>query len=157
MLFGYSGASPCAGVWWCAPSRGAGRCGEGRGLCGSAAGQNPLSLFGCAEKRKRLLMVSREKTLAAAFQAPPETPFSAFYGGYWGADLSACVHSTVHSGPVSWGRSRILPASVFAAAVRWLRKIGNVGGTPPQMPGCGSEKRTAAHPGGTRSSDDVKS
>ena len=45
----------------------------------------------------------------------------------------------------------------FAAAVRWLRKIGNVGGTPLRMPGCGSEKRTAAHPGGTRSSDDVKS
>ena len=30
MLFGYSGASPYAGVWWCAPSRGAGKCGEGR-------------------------------------------------------------------------------------------------------------------------------
>ena len=46
-------------------------------------GQNPLSLFGCAEKRKRFLMVSREKTLAAAFQAPPETPFPACLRGFW--------------------------------------------------------------------------
>ena len=157
----------------CAPSRGAGKCGEGRGLCGSAAGQNlfpcrrecrgspaaskppfvvgsncaifgtpcggghpscrsvaplhtvaalrfpapsgppiaplprnrlafsaaggasPLSSspqnplrwafvgapIGCAEKRKRFLMVSREKGLAAAFQAPPETPCSALFTG----------------------------------------------------------------------------
>ena len=47
-------------------------------------GQPPLSLFGCAEKRKRFLMVSREKTLAAAFQALPETPFPAFYEGLLG-------------------------------------------------------------------------
>ena len=59
--------------------------------CGSAAGQIPLSLFGCAEKRKRFLMVSREKTLAEAFQAPPEMPFPAFYGGYLDADLSAWI------------------------------------------------------------------
>ena len=57
-------------------------CGEGRGL------QNPLSLFP-GKKRKRLLMVSREKGWAAAFQAPPETPFPAFYGGYWGAESRA--------------------------------------------------------------------
>ena len=58
-------------------SRWHGGAGEARHL------QNPLSLFGCAEKRKRFLMVSREKTLAAAFQAPPEMPFPPFTGVIW--------------------------------------------------------------------------
>ena len=40
--------------------------------CGSAAGQNPLSLFP-RKKRKRLLMVSREKGLAAAFRTSSGT------------------------------------------------------------------------------------
>ena len=65
-----------AGGRWCAPLGREGSAGEARGL------QNPLSLFGCAEKRKRLLMVSREKGWAAAFQAPPETPFPALLRGF---------------------------------------------------------------------------
>ena len=139
---------PLTGGWWCAPSRGAGRCGEGRGLCGSAAGQNPLSLFGCAEKRKRLLMVSREKTLAAAFRASPGTPFPAFRGGFGGADLSAWT-THPHMQFCRLGALPDAPCSSFAAAVRWLRKTGNVGGKSLRIPGCGSEKRSRVHPGGT--------
>ena len=88
-------------------SRWHGGAGEARHL------QNPLSLFGCAEKRKRFLMVSREKTLAAAFQAPPEMPFPAFYGGYLDADLRDCVHSTAYGSFGSWGWFRMPPASVL--------------------------------------------
>ena len=58
-------------------------------------------------------MVSREKTLAAAFQAPPEMPFPAFYGGYLDADLRDCVHSTAYGSFGSWGWFRMPPASVL--------------------------------------------
>ena len=68
--------------------------------------------FGCAEKRKRLLMVSREKTLAAAFQTSFETPFPACYGGYWGADSRACVHSTAYAGSEAEGAS-VCPLLLF--------------------------------------------
>ena len=78
--------------------------------------------FGCAEKRKRLLMVSREKTLAAAFQAPPEMPFPACYGGYLGADLQACVHSIAYGSCESWGWFRMLCRSLL------LPQSGGCGG-----------------------------
>ena len=58
-----------------------GSAGEARRLCGSAAGQNPLSLFPW-KKRKRFLMVSREKGLAAAFRASPGT-LAAPVTGVW--------------------------------------------------------------------------
>ena len=104
--------------------------------------------IGCAEKRKRLLMVSREKTLAAAFRASPGTPFPAFHGGFGGADLSAWT-THPHMQFCRLGALPDAPCSSFAAAVRWLRKTGNVGGKSLRIPGCGSEKRTAGHPGGT--------
>ena len=118
--------------------------------CGSAARQPPLSLFGCAEKRKRFLMVSREKTLAAAFQTSFEMPFPACYGGYLGADSRACVHSTTYGSFESWGWSR-MPLLLFCCrslVVAEGRKC--VGVKSLQPPGCGSEQRTAVHPGGTR-------
>ena len=109
--------------------------------------QNPLSLFGCAEKRKRFLMVSREKTLAEAFQAPPEMPFPAFYGGYLDADLSAwitqprmavseagggsgcplllfCCRTLAVTGDWWKGRSRMPSASVFLPRSGGYRKNG---------------------------------
>ena len=104
--------------------------------------------FGFAEKRKRLLMVSREKTLAAAFRASPGTPFPAFRGRFGGADLSAWT-THPHMQFCRLGALPDAPCSSFAAAVRWLRKTGNVGGKSLRIPGCGSEKRTAGHPGGT--------
>ena len=60
----------------------------------SSSPQNPLrwAFVGCPfprKKRKRLLMVSREKTLTAAFQTLFEMPFPAFYGGCLGADSRA--------------------------------------------------------------------
>ena len=84
----------------------------------SSSPQNPLrwafvgAPIGCAEKRKRLLMVSREKTLAAAFQTSFETPFPACYGGYWGADSRACVHSTAYAGSEAEGAS-VCPLLLF--------------------------------------------
>ena len=57
-------------------------------------------------------MVSREKTLAAAFQTSFEMPFPACYGGYWGADSRACVHSTTYGSFESWGWSR-MPLLLF--------------------------------------------
>ena len=96
-------------------------CGEGRGL------QNPLSLFP-GKKRKRLLMVSREKGWAAAFQAPPEMPFPAFYGGYWGAESRVWTTQPCMAGSEIGGGSGDALCFSFAAAVRWLREIGGRGG-----------------------------
>ena len=85
----------------------------------SSSPQNPLrwafvgAPIGCAEKRKRLLMVSREKTLAAAFQTPFETPFPACYGGFGLVMAGGLDHSTTYGSFNSWGRSRMLPASLL--------------------------------------------
>ena len=43
--------------------------------------------IGCAEKRQRFLMVSREKTLAAAFRASPGTLAAPVTGGWPGRNL----------------------------------------------------------------------
>ena len=144
-------------------------CGEGRGL------QNPLSLFP-GKKRKRLLMVSREKGWAAAFQAPPETPFPAFYGGCLGADLSDCVYSTAYGRFRSWGCFRMPFAPLLLPHIGSCGKIVGRGGSgwpllffcrcgsiertvpgPLKLPGCGSEKRKAVHPEGARTSVGIKS
>ena len=101
----------------------------------SSSPQNPLrwasvgAPIGCAEKRKRFLMVSREKTLAAAFQAPPEMPFPAFYGGCLGADLSDCVYSTAYGRFRSWGCSRMLSVSLLLPHIGSCGKIGGKGGS----------------------------
>ena len=89
-----------------------GSAGEARRLCGSAAGQSPLSLFPW-KKRKRFLMVSREKGLAAAFQAPPEMPFPACYGGFGLVAVDGLDHSTAYGSCKSWGRFRIPSASLL--------------------------------------------
>ena len=85
----------------------------------SSSPQNPLrwafvgAPIGCAEKRKRFLMVSREKGLAAAFQAPPEMPFPACYGGFGLVAVDGLDHSTAYGSCKSWGRSRIPSASLL--------------------------------------------
>ena len=91
--------------------------------------QNPLSLFGCAEKRKRLLMVSREKTLAAAFRASPGMLAAPVTGvlDWW--KLTGLDHSTAYGSCKNWGNSRMPFCSSFAAAVRWLREAGAGGGS----------------------------
>ena len=96
--------------------------------CGSAAGQNPLSLFP-RKKRKRLLMVSREKGLAAAFRTSSGTLAAPVTGAWPGGDLRAFAHSTTYGSYESWGYFRMHPASLFTAAPWRLREIG-VGALP---------------------------
>ena len=74
-------------------------------------------------------MVSREKGSAAAFQAPPEMPFPAFYGGCLGADLSDCVYSTAYGRFRSWGCSRMLSVSLLLPHIGSCGKIGGKGGS----------------------------
>ena len=150
--------SPVPGVRRCAPSRGAGKCGEGRGL------QNPLSLFP-RKKRKRLLMVSREKGWAAAFRASPGTLAAPFTGvlAWWGlAGLCPFNHiwklrklgvfpdaPSFSFAAAPWrlrktvGRRSRMPCRPLFAAASWrLREIGGKGG-----PGCSAVLFLLPHPG----------
>ena len=79
-------------------------------------GQNPLSLFGCAEKRKRLLMVSREKTLAAAFRTSSGTLAAPDTGGLARWKPAGVAHSTTYGSCESRSPARMLCRSLFAAA-----------------------------------------
>ena len=90
-------------------------------------GQNPLSLFPW-KKRKRLLMVSREKGWAAAFRASPGTLAAPVTGvlAWW--KLTGLDHSTAYGSFGSWGVVPDAPCFCFAAAIRWLRGICNMGG-----------------------------
>ena len=124
-------------------------------------------------------MVSREKGSAAAFQAPPEMPFSALYGGYWllirelastqprmaGSEaggiqvcslLLFCCRTSAVAGAWRKGRSRMLPAPLLLPQSGDCGRLATEAGTLPQIPRCGSEKRRAGHPGGTRTIVGVK-
>ena len=115
-------------------------------------------------------MVSREKGSAAAFQAPPEMPFSALYGGYWllirelastqprmaGSEaggiqvcslLLFCCRTSAVAGAWRKGRSRMLPAPLLLPQSGGCGRLATEAGTLPQLPGCSSEKRRAGHPG----------
>ena len=96
--------------------------------------------FGFAEKRKRLLMVSREKTLAAAFQAPPETLAAPVTGGWPGSRRGSCLLYP----PLTSTRARVAPGC--PALLFSLLHPGSCGSVPasvaslPQPPDCGSKR-----------------
>ena len=123
----------------------------------------PASLGFCGgpyrlrRKEKALFDGVKRKDAGGGIPGFARNARSACYGGFVLAMVVGSDLSTASDHRKSWGHFRMLSASLFAAAVRRLRKTGNVGGTLPRMPGCGSEKRTAVHPGGTRDSVDVKS
>ena len=116
-----------------------GSAGEARRLFGSAAGQNPLSLFPW-KKRKRFLMVSREKGLAA-FRASPRTlaaPVTGVLARLSSGALPPVLSLDRNDSP---GPARMLRPSLFAAAPwqfeRAWRRV---------PPGCSSPSLFAAAP-----------
>ena len=121
-----------------------GSAGEARRLCGSAAGQNPLSLFPW-KKRKRFLMVSREKGLAAAFRASPRTlaaPVTGVLARLSSGALPPVLSLDRNDSP---GPARMLCPPLFAAAPwqferawRWV------------PPGCSALLFSLPHPGSLR-------
>ena len=156
----------------CAPSRGA------AGVPGKPGGFAPPILF-FLEKENASRPVEEKIAWAAAFQAPPETPFPACYEGFGGADLLALSirpHTEVSPVGGAPGCSLLLFCCRSpVVAEDWQRRPGRFrncqgaaakrGGRGirdlptsrlPQMPGCGSEKRRAGHPGGTRTIVGVK-
>ena len=74
-------------------------------------------------------MVSREKTLAAAFRASPGMLAAPVTGvlDWW--KLTGLDHSTAYGSCKNWGNSRMPFCSSFAAAIRWLREAGAGGGS----------------------------
>ena len=110
--------------------------------CPSSSPQNPLrwafvgAPIGCAEKRKRFLMVSREKGLAAAFRASPGTlaaPCTGVLARCWTMALPTQPHMSMKkAGGISG-----YPQLLFCC-----RNLVGIERTVPgslRMPGCGSK------------------
>ena len=82
--------------------------------------------------------------------------FPPYYGGYLDADLKASSTQPRMAVPSAGERFRMLPAPLLLPQSGGCGRLTMWAGTLPRMPECGSEKRTAEHPGGTRSSVGVK-
>ena len=87
--------------------------------CPSSSPQNPLrwafvgAPIGCVEKRKRFLMVLREKGSGGGIPDFVRNARGACYGGLARWKLSGFAHSTKYGSCESWGPSRILCRSLL--------------------------------------------
>ena len=121
----------------------------------AAASKPPFSFS--VEKEKAPFDGVKRKRLGGGIPDFARNARSAFYGGFGLVVVDGVDHSTEYGSCEHWGNSGMLPASVLLPQSGGCGGFAIWAGTLPRMSGCGSEKRTAEHPGGTRSSVGVKS